>query len=93
MIDEPRVVPAGAAVDAGVVVEREQEGVVTIHGVVVVATIGLVVGDALAGVFDDARALADLPDGERSAALNGGATQLEITVGRLWHRCDGIRLQ
>ena len=58
MIDEARVVSAVPGVQYRVVVEHEQERVMTCF-TVVIATVGLVVGDPLPPVLVDLLALAN----------------------------------
>src|SRR5690606_34479891 len=52
VIDEPRVVAADRRVDAGATLQAEQERVMDLHGIVVIATVRLLGIDALALVFD-----------------------------------------
>ncbi len=52
-------IAADTGVDAEVVVDHEQEGVAVVVGLHLVARIRFVVRDAVAHVFDDARAAAD----------------------------------
>jgi YbgC/YbaW family acyl-CoA thioester hydrolase len=81
VVDVRRLVATDGAVDAGIVIEREEEGVMTVHRGVIVASIGLVVVDALAGVLDDARPLANAPHGEGAPTLDAGASELEVWIG------------
>jgi hypothetical protein len=51
--------------------------VVLVHRVVVVALVGDGMRDALPGILDDALALDDGTDGERTLAGEGGITDFE----------------
>jgi hypothetical protein len=59
VVDEARVVAVDAGVDDDAAVDDEQEGVVVVGGLCLVAAVSFLVRHALAQVFDDARALAD----------------------------------
>src|SRR5690606_8300200 len=82
VIDETRLVAVARAVDDGLSVDREEEGVVTPHPAFVVAPVRLLVRDALAGIFDDALPLADEAHGEGSGALDGRTAELERKSAR-----------
>src|SRR4051794_15930957 len=82
MVDEARLVPTEGGVDHRLVVDREEERVMVLHGVVVVASVGLRLADALADVLDEARPLADAAGGEGAHTLHGRAADLERERGR-----------
>src|SRR5215218_670082 len=86
VIDEPRVVPLHRRVDHPLVVDGEQERVVAVHLLVVVALVCRAPGDALPDVLDDAGALLDRANGECSRALNRRGAQLEVRVRLLLPR-------
>jgi hypothetical protein len=71
MVEEARLVPIHARVYHGPVVQREEECMVALHRVVIVAAIGLGVRDSLAHVLYQARALPDAAGGERTTSLDG----------------------
>src|SRR5690606_8699747 len=73
MVDPARVVAVVAAVDHAARTEREEEGVERIVGVGGVAAVGFLGADALAAVFDDARAGGDFARGEHAVAMQLGA--------------------
>src|SRR5690606_23744437 len=78
VIDEARLVPVHGRVYHRAVVEREQEGVAALHLVVIVATVGLRVRDALSHVLDEAGPLPDASGGQGAASLNGRRADLEV---------------
>jgi len=70
------------AVDRHLAVQREEERVMALHGRVVVPLERLLLGDALAGVFGDARPFADAAERERPLALDRGPSDFEERSGR-----------
>ena len=77
VVDEARIVASNGGIDDRLVVDDEQERVVSGHLVVVVATVGFVVADTLSRVLDDALPTANQPRRERSPALDIGFPQLK----------------
>src|SRR5215207_5279673 len=86
VIDEARIVPLHRRVDHRLVVDGEEEGVVAVHLLVVVALVRRAPGDALPNVLDDAGALLDRANGECSGALDRRGAQLEVRVRLLLPR-------
>src|SRR5436190_6280736 len=84
VIDEPGVVPVHGGVDARLVIDREQEGVVAVQLVVVVPLVRRAPRDALAEILDDPSALPDRARRERPRALNRRRAKLEIGVWLLF---------
>src|SRR6185437_5623135 len=78
VVDVDRLVSIHGAVHDLPWCEREQERVVTLHAGLVVATVGLVVRNALAGVFDDALTFPDPGVGERALPLDSRLTHVEV---------------
>jgi hypothetical protein len=73
VVDIARLVAVDTGVDDDVLVDDEEERVVVVRVLVVVAPVGFLVRDALARVFDDARALRNLARGEHAAAVHSRA--------------------
>src|SRR5262249_7724670 len=80
VVDEARLVAPDRRVDHHVVADGEEEGVVLLHRVVVVAGVRLVAGDALPDVLDDPRALAGLAEGQDPEPPHGRGADLEARV-------------
>src|SRR5688500_12858005 len=80
VVDERGIVAPDRAVDDVVHIDREQEGVVPRHLLVIVPPIGLLVGDDLARVLDDAGAAPDTPQREGTPSLNRRPAKLEVGV-------------
>src|ERR1700687_1291663 len=72
VIDETRVSSTRVygTVDDGVLVEGEQERVVTLHLRVIVTPVGLVIVDGLACVLENPGPFADVANGEHAAAVD-----------------------
>jgi hypothetical protein len=77
VIDEAGVVAFAGGVDVEGIADPEEEREAPRVGVVVVAAVDLLLGEALAGVIDDARPAADPAQGERAAPVDGGGADLE----------------
>src|SRR5205807_3798352 len=73
VVDETRLIAVGARIDDHAAVDDEQEGVAVPARLAFVAPVRFAVGNALAQIFHDARALADAAGGEYPQAVHGGA--------------------
>jgi len=88
VVDVARVAPLLARIEHGVVVENEEERVMTSFAVVV-ATVGLFMGDRFAGVLVDDLPFADGANGERAAPLDARTTDfIQRRLGQLGLRHD-----
>ncbi len=76
VIDEARVVAAHARIDHGLLVDDEQERVVVVLVMVLVALVRLRVGDAIAEVLVERLALLDVARGEGAVAVHVRARDL-----------------
>src|ERR1700728_5449059 len=92
VIDEARLVAADTRVDDRVLVGDEQERVVVVRCLVIVALVGLGVRDALAQVFEDARATCDRRQYEPPPTMERRVAHLDARRRRARVR-TGRRLQ
>ena len=80
MVYVARLVSGHAGVDAGAIVDDEQEGVTVVRSLVVVARVGLLVRDPLAHVLDYARSHGYWTRGVYAAAVYARAPHHESLV-------------
>ena len=97
VVDEARGVAIHPGVDDGAPVDDEQEGVVVVDRLQVVAAVGLLVRDALAEVLDHPRALADALQREDTESVHGRIAHLDerraaATLDRPDHTATGATI-
>ena len=95
VIDEARLVAVDSGVDHGGIVGDEKERVTVVRLLVLVAPVGLLVGDALTEVFDDARAARDALSREYAESVERGSPHLDERLrGRVRgaHTATGARI-
>ena len=76
VIDIPGIVPADTAVNGGIIVDREEESMMTLHVIFVVTLRLKIRADPFADIFRDLLSLADGGQRERAAAMNARPTYL-----------------
>src|SRR5579884_3027272 len=81
VIDKPGVASLVGGVDDGMLVHGEEKGVMSLHFVIVVESVGLFVGNPLAGIFNDPRPFRDRPEGKDAGAMDGRGADLEPLSG------------
>jgi hypothetical protein len=77
VVDITRVIAANGGVDHGARRDREEEGVVARHGIIVIPAVTLGPRDPLADVLADALPLLDPSSGEPPATLDPGTAYLK----------------